>query len=297
MAPKIAFIVEGRYLRQEMPRAVIRELEARGLEPDVLCPHGAQFDPQSGIFSSDSNLRLDLNRCDVVVARCRDALGLAMLAYAETAHLLTINTRTATEQVRSKAEMAVALERAGVPSAPTVLASDVAVVAGLSEDWFPLLLKPTYGDNSQGLRLIRRRDDVWDVHWPEQLVVAQRYLPNDGFDLKFYVCGDRVFATRKPSPFNGDRSAVAQPFKPEAALVDLALRCGRVFGLDVYGVDTVETADGVAVLEVNEFPNFTAVAGAACTIADYILARAEAWEVMPVGVEARRSARSSALAV
>jgi len=297
MAPKIAFIVEGRYLRQEMPRAVIRELEARGLEPDVLCPHGAQFDPQSGIFSSDSDLRLDLNRCDVVVARCRDALGLAMLAYAETAHLLTINTRTATEQVRSKAEMAVALERAGVPSAPTVLASDVAVVAGLSEDWFPLLLKPTYGDNSQGLRLIRRRDDLWDVHWPEQLVVAQRYLPNDGFDLKFYVCGDRVFATRKPSPFNGDRSAVAQPFKPEAALVDLALRCGRVFGLDVYGVDTVETADGVAVLEVNEFPNFTAVAGAACTIADYILARAEAWEVMPVGVEARRSARSSALAV
>ena len=297
MAPKIAFIVEGRYLRQEMPRAVIRELEARGLEPDVLCPHGAQFDPQSGIFSSDSNLRLDLNRCDVVVARCRDALGLAMLAYAETAHLLTINTRTATEQVRSKAEMAVALERAGVPSAPTVLASDVAVVAGLSEDWFPLLLKPTYGDNSQGLRLIRRRDDLWDVHWPEQLVVAQRYLPNDGFDLKFYVCGDRVFATRKPSPFNGDRSAVAQPFKPEAALVDLALRCGRVFGLDVYGVDTVETADGVAVLEVNEFPNFTAVAGAACTIADYILARAEAWEVMPVGVGSRPNAHPTARAV
>ena len=132
MAPKIAFIVEGRYLRQEMPRAVIRELEARGLEPDVLCPHGAQFDPQSGIFSSDSDLRLDLNRCDVVVARCRDALGLAMLAYAETAHLLTINTRAATEQVRSKAEMAVALERAGVPSAPTVLASDVAVTVAFS---------------------------------------------------------------------------------------------------------------------------------------------------------------------
>src|SRR5437773_1368778 len=54
MAPKIAFIVEGRYLRQEMPRAVIRELEARGLEPDVLCPHGAQFDPQSGVEADPS---------------------------------------------------------------------------------------------------------------------------------------------------------------------------------------------------------------------------------------------------
>jgi ribosomal protein S6--L-glutamate ligase len=295
MAPKLAFIVEARYLRQEMPRAAIRELQARGLAPDVVCPQGARFDPQSGIFSSDASVRLDLNRYDVVVARCRDALGLAMQAYAEAAHILTINTHSATEQVRSKAEMAVALERAGIPCAPTVMASDVAVLAGLSEDWFPLLLKPTYGDNSQGLRLIRRRDDLWDVHWPEQLALAQRYLPNDGFDLKFYVCGDRVFATRKPSPFNGAPTAARQPLKPEPALVDLALRCGRVFGLDIYGVDTIETAEGVAVLEVNEFPNFTAVAGAAGAIADYILARAEAWEVMPVGVGARPSAHPIAL--
>jgi len=297
MGPKIAFIVEGRYLRQEMPRAVIRELEARGLEPDVMCPQGARFDPQSGICFPDSGPPLDLNWYDVVVARCRDALGLAMLAYAETAHVLTINSRSATEQVRSKAEMAVALERGGVPSAPTVLASDVAVVAGLSEDWFPLLLKPTYGDNSQGLRLIRRRDDLWDVHWPEQLVLAQRYLPNDGFDLKLYVCGDRVFTTRKPSPFNGDPSAVAHAFKPDAALVELALRCGRVFGLDIYGVDTVETAEGVVVLEVNEFPNFTAVAGAAGALADHVLARAEAWEVMPVGVGPRLGGHPTALGV
>src|SRR5437660_9622097 len=295
MGANIPVTGAARYPRRPMPPAVIRKLEARGPEPDVLCTQGARFDPQSGIFSPDSSPPLDLNRSDVVVARCRDALGLAMLAYAETAHMLTINTRSATERVRSKAEMAVALERAGVPCAPTVLASDVAVVAGLSEDWFPLLLKPTYGDNSQGLRLIRRRDDLWDVHWPEQLVLAQRYLPNDGFDLKFYVCGDRVFATRKPSPFNGAPAAAAQPLKPEPALVDLALRCGRVFGLDIYGVDTVETGDGVAVLEVNEFPNFTAVAGAAAEIADFILARAEAWEVMPVGVGARPGAHPSTL--
>ena len=79
--------------------------------------------------------------------------------------------------------------------------------------------------------------------------------------------------------------------------MDLALRCGRVFGLDIYGVDTVETADGVAVLEVNEFPNFTAVAGAAGAIANYILARAEAWEVMPVEVGPRPNAHPTALAV
>ena len=127
--------------------------------------------------------------------------------------------------------------------------------------------------------------------------LAQRYLPNDGFDLKLYVCGDRVFTTRKPSPFNGDPSAVAHAFKPDAALVELALRCGRVFGLDIYGVDTVETAEGVVVLEVNEFPNFTAVAGAAGALADHVLARAEAWEVMPVGVGPRLGSHPTALGV
>jgi len=292
VAPRMAFIVEGRYLSQEMPGAAIRLLQAKGLQPDVLCPQGARFDPQSGVFVSSSDARFDLNNYDVVVARCRDALGLALLAYAETAHILTINTRSATEQLRSKAETAVALERAAVPCAPTVLASDVAVLAGLSEDWFPLLLKPTCGDNSQGLRLIRRRDDLRDVHWPEELVLAQRYLPNGGFDLKLYVCGDRVFATRKPSPLNGDAAAAAQPVRPEPGLVDLALRCGRVFGLDIYGVDTIETADGVAVLEVDEFPNFTAVPNAAAAIADFILARVDAWDVMPVGMRVHPTAFS-----
>ena len=286
MTPRVAFIVDGRYLRQEMPGAAIRRLQAKGLEPDVLCPQGARFDPVSGTFVSGSDARSDLNNYDVIVARCRDALGLALLAYAETAGILTINSRSATEQVRSKAEMAVALERAGVPCAPTVLASDAAALGDLAEDWFPLLLKPTLRDNGHRLQLICRRDDLRDVHWPEQLVLAQRYLPHDGFDLKLYVCGDRVFATRKPSPFDGDPAAAPQPLRPEPGLVDLALRCGRVFGLDIYGVDAIETADGVAVLEVNEFPNFTAVPDAAGEIADFILARADTWDVMPVGTRA-----------
>ncbi|PYO65736.1 MAG: hypothetical protein DMD69_16475 [Gemmatimonadetes bacterium] len=89
-----------------------------------------------------------------------------------------------------------------------------------------------------------------------------------------------------PSPFDGDPAAAPQPLRPEPGLVDLALRCGRVFGLDIYGVDAIETADGVAVLEVNEFPNFTAVPDAAGEIADFILARADTWDVMPVGTRA-----------
>src|SRR5207249_10304389 len=105
-----------------------------------------------------------------------------------------------------------------------------------------------------------------------------------------YVCSARAFATRKPAPLYGDPTAGPQPYRAEPGLVDLASRCGRVFGLDIYGVDAIETADGVAVLEVNEFPNFTAVPDAAGEIADFILARADTWDVMPVGTRGHSGA-------
>lgn len=271
--PKIACIVEQRYLRQEMPRAVIELLRARGADTDVLCTAYGRFDPRRGTFRTAEAAEFDLNAYDGVVVRGRDALGLAMLCYADAAGLPAVNTHRATQRVRNKAHMAVELERAGVPAAPTVLAADVATLAELPAEWFPLILKATYGDNSQGLRVVRRPEELWDVHWGDDLVLAQHYLPNEGFDLKLYVCGEHVFASRKPSPFNGDRGAPARPARPDDRMVDLALRCGRLFGLEVYGVDTVETPDGPAVIEVNEFPNFTGVREAAHWVADHVLGR------------------------
>jgi ribosomal protein S6--L-glutamate ligase len=271
--PRIACIAERRYLRQEMPSAVIRVLRERGIEVDVLCTAGARFDPRRGVFCAEDGTETNLNRYDVVIGRGRDALCLAMLAYVEPAGLLAINTYSATEAVRNKAHLAIALERAGVPAAPTMLASEAATLFALADEWFPLILKATYGDNSQGLRLVRRRYDLENLHWNDALVLAQHYLPNAGFDLKLYVCGDRVVAVRKPSPFNGVHDAPTGPVRLEPHMVDLALRCGQMFGLEVYGVDTLETPDGLAVIEINEFPNFTGVPGAASWIVEHVLQR------------------------
>jgi ribosomal protein S6--L-glutamate ligase len=268
---KIGFLVEKRYLGQAMPAPVIRAFRDRHIASDVICPEGCQFDPLTGVVRRDDGATFDLNRYDALVARNRNALGLAMLAYADAAGIVAINTHAATQRVRNKAKMAIALGRAGVPCAPTVLADTLPALATLPRAWFPLILKATYGDNSQGLRLIRRPEELHEVRWSETLVLAQQYLTNDGFDLKLYVCGRTVFAVRKPSPFNGNPTAPPQPVRPDARMRAIALRCGETFGLDIYGVDTVETAQGPAVIEVNEFPNFTGVPDAAACIADYIL--------------------------
>jgi glutathione synthase/RimK-type ligase-like ATP-grasp enzyme len=265
-----------------MPGAVVRLLRAERVDTDVVCTAGGRFDPRRGVFRAADGVEVDLNGYDGIVARGRDSLGLAMLCYADAAGFPAINTHTATQRVRNKAHMAVELERAGVPTAPTVLAADIAALAELGDEWFPIILKATFGDNSQGLRVVRRAEDLWDTHWGDDFVLAQHYLPNEGFDLKLYVCGEQVFAARKPSPFNRDRGAPAQATGAAPEMVDLALRCGRVFGLEIYGVDTIETDAGLAVIEVNEFPNFTGVPDAARRVADHILGRIAGRAAVPL---------------
>lgn len=258
-----------------MPGAVIRAFTRRGIESDVISPRDSRFSPERGVLERDDGTMFYLNRYDAIVSRNRNPLGLTMLAYADMAGVLAINTHASIQGVRNKANMGIALTLAGVRCAPTFLADHASVLSTLPEEFFPLILKATFGDNSQGLRLIRRPEDLGDLHWGSDLVLAQQFLPSDGYDLKLYVCGEEVFAVRKPSPVNGDPTAPARLVTPDKGMVDLALKCGRIFGLDIYGVDTIETPDGLVVIEVNDFPNYTGIPGADEIIADYILARIE----------------------
>ena len=105
---KIGFLIEKRYLGQAMPGPVIRTFRDRHVDSDVICPEGCQFDPLTGVVRRDDGATFDLNRYDALVARNRNALGLAMLAYADAAGIVAINTHAATQRVRNKAKMAIA---------------------------------------------------------------------------------------------------------------------------------------------------------------------------------------------
>jgi ribosomal protein S6--L-glutamate ligase len=272
--PRLAVIGDRRYLTQTMPGALIDALHRRGVPTEVVCADECRFDPTSGVVETPEQA-IHLGRYDGVVARTRHGLGLVMLAYAEAQGLPVINSYAATERIRNKAEMAVRLSRAGLQAAFTVLAPDVASLRSIAGERFPLILKPIFGDNSRGLVLVREPAELMEIDWREDVVLVQSYLPNDGYDLKLYVCGDHVFAVRKPSPFNDDPVAAAYRIHADAAMVDVARRCGTAFGLDIYGVDTIETQQGLVVIEVNEFPNFSGLHEAPERLAEYVLKRVE----------------------
>jgi ribosomal protein S6--L-glutamate ligase len=274
---KIGVIAEKRYLAQHMPLAVIDVLRRRNHHVDVISPDSGFCNVEDGVFTDSAGESFGLKDYDLIVSRNRNALGLVLLRYAEEARIPSINNHCAVQKVRNKAKMAATLALAGVKAATTLLAgSSVALASHLTDDDFPLMLKAVYGDNCQGLQLVHNREELAEIRWPSEVVLAQRYFANDRYDLKLYVCGERVHAVRKPSPFNGDMAAPSIPVKVSRELEKLARSCGEAFGLELFGVDCIETVSGPVVIEVNDFPNYTGIPGIADTLADHIVSRAAA---------------------
>ena len=262
---RFGVIVEHRYLSHAQPAGMTAALRARGHDVSTIDPARVGAEAHDGAWLDD---------LDVIVGRGRSLALLCLLTWAESRGVRTINRRSAIAGVHNKAEMAVRLGAAGVPTPKTFLGSLDELLTRARPECYPIILKPSFGDNCQGLCVVESRAELAGISWPEPFLLAQQFLPTDGTDLKLYVVGRDVWAVRKPSPL-GSKAGVCElvPLTPE--LMNLARRCGELFGLDLYGVDCLEADAGIVVVEVNEFPNYTGVPQADDRLADHVLALTE----------------------
>jgi len=72
-------------------------------------------------------------------------------------------------------------------------------------------------------------------------------------------------------------------------MLKLARRVGQVFGLDLYGVDILETPQGLVLVDINDFPSFYGVPRKVASVAEYILHAAYRYRISREGQ--RRPAR------
>lgn len=266
-----ALLVEGRYLAQRQPRGLVDELRRRGCAVTVIDPGS------SAISLGDDSWLTDI---DVCVARGRSDAVLSRLLAAERHGVPAINRAPAVAAVVDKAGMAVALESAGITTPPTTLGTPAQLAADLPSHLYPVIVKPIRGDNCRGLAICESADAVGRIAPSEEPMLAQPFLRGDGTDLKLYAVGETVWAVRKPSPLPGDLLpwatapplTEATPIELTDELRELALRCGELFGLELFGVDCLVSATGPVVIEVNEFPNYTGVSDADPALADHVLA-------------------------
>jgi ribosomal protein S6--L-glutamate ligase len=268
----IALIAERRYLANQALLEARTSLQAAGCAVPLIVPGADRlFDIPAAAPAWDA-----------VLSRGRDLAGLGVLAAASALGILAINSPRSIDLVRNKIAMQAVLLNHGLPLPKTWFAADPTVFRGVPGDAFPLVVKPFDGDGSRGLALLTRPEDVAllaPLESRRSLYLAQEFLQTDGWDLKLYGIGSRVWAVRKPSPvsFVGPGPAVLRPTEGaelvpvDAQLHDIALTCGRACGLELWGVDVAMTPGGPRVIEVNDFPTYSAVPGAGPAIAQHVL--------------------------
>lgn len=256
-------ITDTRYLGQRMPSALIDRLTAnRQLPVEVLCA-----DCEISEVGVDSGRHPTAG--DLVVPRTRHSFALSLLRRAEIDGAATCNSYAAVAAVRDKPHAALMLAGQGLPTPRTFLATDPAALATLSDEAWPLLLKPALGDNAHGIVRVDGPSDLDAVDWPDGLVLAQQYVDVTGVDLKLYGAGDHVWAVRRLSPL-ADGWDDPQPIQVTGELRELAIACRETFGLCLYGVDVLPSTSGPLVVDVNDFPNYTGIPDAVDAVAELV---------------------------
>ncbi len=191
-------------------------------------------------------------------------LSIAAAFHQQGASLL--NSYPASVGTQNKVAIADQLARAGVPAPRTWLTGDLRRLRQLVE-LHPVVVKPNRGVRGHEVFLVNEPDELERMPPPASLVLAQEYVPSDGV-IKVYVIGQDVFATRRPGPLGMD--GPPQPYLVSPQIHRLALTCGQIFGLQLYGLDVVDGPAGPVVVDVNYFPSFRGVADAPSCLADAI---------------------------
>jgi ribosomal protein S6--L-glutamate ligase len=258
---RFCFILEEKYANEPMPMVVADQLEQWGHQIDVL-----------QAYSAVTNLTdLSLTTYDAYVLKTvSEGPGLTILEAAEAVGIPTINNSRAIRLVRDKAVAVAYAKACGLPVPPTYFVGHPRALVNVPHDIYPVVIKPTNGSSMQGVHLVRTPREMSRLRVEKDTYyLAMHYVENPGFDVKLYVTGQEVHAIVKGSVLHGPVIEREVPVTPE--MLTLARDVGKIFGLDLYGVDVLQTSEGLILVDINDFPSFGRVPRHVHSVADYIL--------------------------
>jgi RimK family alpha-L-glutamate ligase len=181
--------------------------------------------------------------------------------------IMVHNGARAVERCVDKAATSFLLARNGIPTPATWTVQSRAQAEAIVRREAvhgPLVVKPLFGAQGRGLKLVRRARDLPPREEVAGVYYLQRFVGLDrgGFsDMRLLVSGGRVIAAmrRHASQWITNVKLGGRPeaYMPGQDEVDLAIRAAAIVGADFAGVDLIRGSDGCAsVLEVNSMPGW-----------------------------------------
>ena len=269
---RFCFVVEEQYRNDAMPMVIAEQLLQWGHTVDLL-------EPQTAVTCLSDLAERGYDA--YVLKSLAEGPGISILEAAEAVGIPTINNSRAVRLVRDKAVAAAFAHAHGLPMPATYFVAHPRLLNQLPESAYPLVVKPSNGSSCKDIYRLNSPADLAALQISEtgeSFFLAQRYEENTGFDIKVYVTGREVYAAiAKKSPLHQTVQERFVPLTPQVR--KLALQVGKLFGLDIYGVDIVETPHGPAILDINDFPSFAKVPRAVPRIAEYVLHAATRAEI------------------
>jgi ribosomal protein S6--L-glutamate ligase len=239
-----------------------------------------EFDPKNLPAGGFDARPASLRDVDLYLLKSRSPAALAYAAAAAQAGAQVLNSPTATAAALDRAAMAGLLRHAGVRAprtwtAPSLRELSEQALSGQSDLSWPLVIKSRRSRRGDLVTLAADPADLLGLlpEWAGEPVIAQEFIPNDGFDLKFWVIGEHVTVARRPGALEARSTDQDVSLDPDGLPADwvLAVRAaGEAMNLEIFGVDALITDDGPIIIDVNAFPGFRSAAGADLALTDLV---------------------------
>jgi ribosomal protein S6--L-glutamate ligase len=255
---RIAFLLPrySAHSKSQLVRAM-QILSERGVTVDIIHPTDRVIDLATIRVEHDLHVLKKKHDLPQSLAGALHALGATI-----------VNPYPASLALHDKIVTGRILQAAGVLTPATYVVSQPGMLAPLLETG-PLVVKPYRGSSGYGVRVVRTAAELPIAPDGKDPVFAQRYHPPEGRDRKIYVIGDRLFGVKKVFPARTEAEKYGEPFVPGPELCEITRRCGQAFGIDLYGVDVVESEGRAYVVDMSSIPGFKGVPDAPQLLADY----------------------------
>ncbi|QBD81397.1 hypothetical protein EPA93_37665 [Ktedonosporobacter rubrisoli] len=210
---------------------------------------------------------------------------------------LVINSSASTSACQDREVMTHVMNKAGLPWPKTLsfsslqrLLADTQMLASMP---FPFIVKSKHNHDDE---LIEQVYNLEHLHmlaerWGQEPIIVQEWIIGDGWDTKVWVIDEQIFAAKRRSPLDHKPKDQFQLTANQIGkeIREIALDCGRAFGLRIFGLDFLITEQGPIVMDVNSFPGLRNLIGPEKAIINLVerleTAPALKWQsVQPLGL-------------